>query len=238
MSRVALLGLVLLGALFGAGGMWLANRVAPGDLGAADRTRVERVVRDYVLANPELIPQAMEKLQQRTSARAVNAVRGAVEEPYRGAFIGNPKASVTLVEFYDYNCGYCRAALPTLDQLVANDKDLKTVFREFPILADSSRAAARASLAAAAQGRFKAFHDALYAAGPVSDASIAATARATGVDLAKIPADADAQIDANMELAAKLGINGTPSWIVGDQVLTGALPADRIQDAISKARAG
>ena len=96
MNRAVLLGLVLLGALFGAGGMWLAERAAPGDLSGADRARVETVVRDYVLAHPELLPEAMDRLQQKESAKAVGAHRGAIEEPYGNAWIGNPDGDVTL----------------------------------------------------------------------------------------------------------------------------------------------
>jgi protein-disulfide isomerase len=232
-----LLGMVALGAVCGAGGMFLADRVAPGDLSSADKVRIERVVRDYVLANPELIPQAMQKLQERDSAKAVAASRGAIEQPYAGAWIGNPKGDVTLVEYYDYNCGYCRAILPTLQKLVDQDPQLRIVFKELPVLSDQSRVAARAALAAAQQNRFKPFHDALYAAGPVSDATIAAAGRTTGVNLAAIPRDADATIRQNLDVAAKLGITGTPSWVVGDQVMTGALPIDQLQAAIERARA-
>ena len=232
-----LLGMVVLGALFGAGGMLLAERVAPGDLGGADKTRIERVVRDYVLANPELIPQAMQRLQERENGRAIAGSRGAIETPYGNAFIGNPNGDVTLVEYYDYNCGFCRAALPTLDQLVAKDKNLRVVFRELPILAPSSRDAARASLTAASQGRFKPFHDALYALGPVSAQTIAAAAQRAGVNLAKVPGDAQEEIERNMLTAAKLGVTGTPSWVVGDRMLSGALPLEQIQDAIAAARA-
>lgn len=237
MNRLLLLGMVLLGVLFGAAGMWIANRVAPGDLAPTDRTRIEHVVRDYMLAHPELIPQAMEKLQARESARAVNASRGSIEEPYAGAWLGNPDGDVTLVEYYDYNCGFCRASVATIEQLVAADKNLRVVFKELPVLADSSRVAARAALAAAAQNRFKPFHDALYAAGPVSDATIARSARAAGVDLSKVPADADRIIRDNLDTAAKLGVTGTPSWVVGDEVLSGALPIDRLKEAIAHARA-
>jgi protein-disulfide isomerase len=236
-SRVVLLGMVVLGALFGAGGMLLAERIAPGDLAGADKIRIERVVRDYVLANPELIPQAMQRLQDRENGRAIAASRGAIETPYGNAFIGNPQGDVTLVEFYDYNCGFCRAALPTLDQLVAKDKNLKIVFRELPILAPSSRDAARASLAAAAQGRFKPFHDALYALGPVSTQTIAQAAQRAGVNLAKVPDDAADEIDRNMRTAAKLGVTGTPSWVIGDKVISGMVPYDVLKQAVAAARA-
>ena len=237
MNRGVLLGMVALSAVCGAGGMFLADRVAPGELGGADKVRVERVVRDYVLANPELIPQAMQKLQERDSAKAVAASRGAIEQPYAGAWIGNPKGDVTLVEYYDYNCGYCRAILPTLQKLVEQDPQLRIVFKELPVLSEQSRVAARAALAAAQQNRFKPFHDALYAAGPVSDATIAAAGRTAGVNVAAIPRDADATIRQNLDVAAKLGITGTPSWVVGDQVMTGALPIDQLQAAIVRTRA-
>ena len=238
MKRVWLLAMVMVGVLFGAGGMWLAQRVAPGELGAADEARIGRAVRDYVLANPEIIPQAMQRLQEKDAARAVAASRSAIEQPYPGAMIGNPDGDVTLVEYYDYNCGFCRASVPTLEQLVAGDRNLRVVFKELPVLSDESRSAARAALAAARQGKFKPFHDALYAAGPVSDATIAQSAKATGVDLAKIPADADETIRTNLETAAKLGVTGTPSWVIGDQVLSGALPIERLNEAIARARAG
>lgn len=237
MTRFHLLLLVLLGAVFGAGGMWLAERAAPGELSGADQTRIERVVRDYVLANPELIPQAMQRLQERESGRAIAADRSRIETPYKGAVMGNLNGDVTLVEFFDYNCGYCRASLPVIEQLVKADPKLRVVFRELPILAEESRDAARASLAAANQGKFVAFHEALYAAGPVSAETIAATAKRTGVDLSKIPEDADTEIAANIGIATKLGISGTPAWVVGDRVLSGALPYDRLQEAVAAARA-
>ncbi|ONF96731.1 DsbA family protein [Sphingomonas jeddahensis] len=237
MTRFHLLLLVLLGAVFGAGGMWLAERAATGELSGADQTRIEQVVRDYVLANPELIPQAMQRLQERESGRAIAADRSRIEAPYKGAVMGNPNGDVTLVEFFDYNCGYCRASLPVIEQLVKADPKLRVVFRELPILAEESRDAARASLAAADQGKFAAFHDALYAAGPVSAETIAATAKHTGVDLSKVPEDADTEIAGNIGIATKLGISGTPAWVVGDRVLSGALPYDRLQEAIAAARA-
>ncbi len=237
MNRLQLLLLVVLGAAFGAGGMWLAERAVPGELSGADRSRVEQIVRDYVLANPEIIPQAMQRLQEREGEKAIAADRSRIETPYKGAVMGNPDGNVTLVEFFDYNCGYCRASLPIIEQLIERDPKVRVVFRELPILAEESRDAARASLAAAAQGRFVPFHNALYAAGPVTADSIAAAARTAGVDLSKIPDDADTEIAGNIGLATKLGISGTPAWVVGDRVLSGALPLDRLQDAVAAARA-
>lgn len=237
MNRLQLLLLVVLGAAFGAGGMWLAERAAPGELSGADKSRVEQVVRDYVLANPEIIPQAMQRLQERESGKAIAADRSRIETPYKGAVMGNPNGDVTLVEFFDYNCGYCRASLPIIEQLIQRDPKVRVVFRELPILAEESRDAARASLAAAAQGRFVPFHNALYEAGPVSADTIAAAARTAGVDLSKVPDDADTELAGNIGLATKLGITGTPAWVVGDRVLSGALPLDRLQEAVAAARA-
>ncbi|MDF2493531.1 DsbA family protein [Sphingomonas sp.] len=237
MNRLQLLLLVVLGAAFGAGGMWLAERAAPGELSGADMSRVEQVVRDYVLANPEIIPQAMQRLQERESGKAIAADRSRIETPYKGAIMGNPNGDVTLVEFFDYNCGYCRASLPIIEQLIQRDPKVRVVFRELPILAEESRDAARASLAAAAQGRFVPFHNALYEAGPVTADTIAAAARTAGVDLSKIPDDADTELAGNIGLATKLGITGTPAWVVGDRVLSGALPLDRLQEAVAAARA-
>ena len=227
----------VIGALIGAAAVFSYDRViAPG---AADRGRIERVVHDYVLAHPEIIPEAMQRLQQKTNGEAVAANRADIVEPFAGAWAGNPDGDVTVVEYFDYNCGYCKASLPIVADLLKSDPKVRVVYRDFPILAVSSRDAARASLAAAQQGKYRAFHDALYAAGPVNDASIAATAQTTGVDLAKVDDKTiDAEIAKNMTTAAKLGLTGTPSWVIGDRVLSGALPLADLQKAIADARAG
>lgn len=237
MNRLTVFALVLIGLFFGAGGVWLAGRIAPGELSTSNTAQIERVVRNYVLANPEIIPEAMQKLQDRNSAKAIGSDRSRIETPYRAAFMGNPDGDVTLVEFFDYNCGYCRATLPIIEELVKNDPKLRVVFRELPILSDASNDAARASLTAAAQGKYASFHNALYAAGPVTSETIAATARATGVDLSKLPDDADTEIAGNLALAGKLGLTGTPAWVVGNRILSGALPYDKLQEAIAEARA-
>ncbi len=228
-----------IGLIAGAGGMWLAER---GDgLSGIDRMRMETVVHDYVLAHPELIPQAMQRLQDRESAKVVAANRAAIVNPVGNAWIGNPDGDVTLVEYFDYNCGYCRAILPTIRKLVDQDPKLRIVFRDFPVLSDESGVAAQWSIAAARQGRFGRFHDALYAAGPVTSQSLASAARAAGLDpdalarSAEAPAVGDA-ISQNLAMGRQLGMSGTPAWVVGNRVLSGAMPLDALQRAIADAR--
>lgn len=227
MNRLVLALVAALGLAVGALGMLLVQ------------TRGETDVRAYLLEHPEVIPEAMARLQERESGKAVAQVADQVTKPFGSAWSGNPKGDVTLVEYYDYNCGYCRASLPLLKQLTDADPKLRIVYRELPILAESSRDAARMSLLAAAQGKFQTFHDALYAGGQVTDASIAAAARTAGVDTGKLAAftpTADAEIVRNMETAGRLGLNGTPAWIVGSRVLSGALPLEELQKAIADAR--
>jgi protein-disulfide isomerase len=227
MKTLALATVALAGGLVGAGGVYVAGR---HDGGAQ--------VRDYLLTHPEVIPEAMGKLQARENARAVKTAGDAITRPYGSAWAGNPNGDVVLVEYYDYNCGYCRASLPVLAQLVARDPKLKIVFRELPVLAPSSRDAARASLAAARQGRFRVFHDTLYAGGRVTPQTIAAAASKAGVVVPDADRGADAEIAANLRTASELGIGGTPSWVVGDRVLVGAQPLAELESAIAEARRG
>jgi len=237
-NRLALAGLFLLALLIGAGAMWGIDRLSP----VGNRAQIESVVHDYVLTHPEIIPQAIQKLQDQQTGSMVAANRAAITEPVGNAWAGNPRGDVTLVEYFDYDCGYCRASLPMLTELVKDDPGLRIVFREFPVLTPESETAARWSLAAAKAGRFEQFHQALYAAGPVSDTTIAAAARAAGLDPAKLrlaAADpsAEEEIRKNLAVGRELGMTGTPSWVIGDRVISGALPLDRMKQMIADARA-
>lgn len=236
---LALAGVTAAALLLGAGGMWIAQRAAPGSLSGADQARVETVVRDYVLDHPEIIPEAMDRLKRRENAKLIAANRAAILEPFGNAWAGNPDGDVTLVEYFDYNCGYCRSSLPTIAELIRRDPKVRVIFREFPILSAESGTAARLSLAAADQGKFKAFHDALYAAGPVSEATLASAAKTAGLDMAKAAAmapRAETEIATNTAIAQRLGMTGTPSWIIGDKVVSAALPLEEIEKAVKEAR--
>src|SRR3546814_5072399 len=155
-------------------------------LPGGDRARIEAVVHDYVLEHPELIPQAIQRWQDRETGRVSAANKAAILTPVASAWMGNPKGDVTVVEYFDYNCGFCRASLPTIAALVKADPNVKIVFRELPVLSEESGVAARWSLAAAKAGKFNAFHEALYAGGPITEASMAAAARVAGLDPAAI----------------------------------------------------
>ena len=148
------------------------------DLIGGDRARIEVVVRDYILDHPDIIPEAIDRLRHRELAQAIEANRAAYETPFANAWAGAKDGDVVLVEFFDYACGYCRKSNADIDRLLAEDKKLKVVWREYPVLGQDSLIAAEASLVAARQGKFRQFHDALFAkARPTPDA-IAAAQRA------------------------------------------------------------
>lgn len=224
-----------------AGVALLSGVVASLGTAAALQSRGGDGVRAYLLQNPEVLQEAMDRLRLKQMAAQIEPHRKAIETPYAGAWIGAKDGDVTLVQFFDYACGYCKASLPDVQRLVREDPKVKVVFRELPILSPESEVAARASLAAAEQGRFAAFHDAMYAAGRPSPDTIAAAAREAGLDRAKLQAAmntprAEQELGSNIELARTLGFTGTPSWVVGDQVLSGAVGYEALKRAVAEAR--
>jgi protein-disulfide isomerase len=222
-------------AVLGAAAALAATGATPS-VATTDRTAIEKIVRDYILENPEILPEAMERLEAKTAAKAVAANRKQIETPYAGAWEGNPNADVVLVEFFDYACGYCRASLPDIDRLLKDDPKLKIVYREMPVLGPDSVAAAELSLKVAKTGRYAAFHRAAYAARPDA-AARAKLAQQFGVDAkAKDPA-VEAEIAGNLQLQNALRLTGTPSWVVGDKVLAGAVGYDVLKAAVAEARA-
>lgn len=231
---VAMLGAIGLGAAAGSAAM-------TDDVPAADRARIETVVRDYILAHPEIIPEAMEKLRDKQAARSVDDNRKDIETPYAGAWDGAADGDVILVEFFDYACGYCRTSAPDVARLIAEDKRLKVVYRELPILGDESVVAARVALLAADTGKYPAFHAAMYAADGVDKATISSAAAKAGLDKAKVQAILSSRGTAeefgkNVTLAQALNARGTPLFVIGDQVLHGAVGYDDLKAAITKAR--
>lgn len=242
-SNPSTLPLVLSGvALLLAGGA--AGWVLGGSSASAgSKAEVEGIVREYILSHPELLPEAMDNLRQKETGKQLGAVGDKLEVAFPGAVLGNPNGTTVLVEFTDFACGYCRTSVPDVEALIAADPDLKVVVRELPIIAPTSADAARWGLAAAEQGKYPAFHKAMFATGRTDAASIDSAARASGLDLdraRKFIANpkVDAELRSNLELARQLGIDGTPSWVVGDQLLAGAVGRDALGKAIAASRSG
>jgi protein-disulfide isomerase len=224
--RLLAFGLVV--ALLGALGGWLASRATMGDF-----------VRDYVVEHPEMLPEAMDNLKLREDAAQLAGVREDVTKPWPGAVLGNPNGSKVMVEFADYACGYCRESVEAVDQLIEENPDLKVVVRELPILSQGSLDAAKMALAAAEQGKYPAFHRAMYEIGKPDAQSIEAAARAAGLDLDRARQTIaqpriEEEIGRNMAMAQRLGFQCTPSWVIGDQLLSGAVGKDKLGEAIAK----
>jgi protein-disulfide isomerase len=228
------IALILIAAAFAAGWFWRAE---------GDRAATERIVRDYILAHPEILPQAMDNLARKENAKQLSGVRAEVEKPFAGAVLGNPGGKVTLVEFTDFACGYCRQSVADVDALIGAHPDLRVVVRELPILSPESADAARWALAAAEQGKYAAFHRAMFMAGHPAPETIEAAAKVAGLDLDRARrtiADprVEAELKRNLAVARQLGFSGTPSWVVGEEILSGAVGRDRLSKAIDQARGG
>lgn len=224
------------------GWQWEAHRLGGGGrIAASDKAAIEQVVHDYLMSHPEVLPKAMDELQNRQNAFQLASVRDELERAAPGAVLGNPNGKIVLVEFTDYACSYCRKSAADVDALIAANPDLKVVVRELPILSSESADAAKMALAAAEQGKYAAFHKAMFEIGRPSAETIEAAARTAGVDLARARAVSshpatEAELVRNLDLAKKLGFSGTPSWVIGDTMLTGAVGQEQLAKAIADAR--
>jgi protein-disulfide isomerase len=197
-----------------------------------------KIVRQGLLSDPKILSDTVDALRDAQYEPVLAANRAAIETPFRSSWKGAAKPEVTLVEFFDYACPYCKASNPAVDRLLQEDKGLRVVYRELPILGPDSVTAARLSLAASKVGRFAQFHDALWAAGRPAPETIATAAQQSGIPAAP-PQDPEieGELNRNMKLAGELGATGTPLFVVGDRVMNGAVGYDTLKDAIAKARA-
>jgi|TARA_B110000483_G_scaffold93830_1_gene115586 protein-disulfide isomerase len=208
--------------------------------------QVKQLALEAILENPQIIMQAVAILEQRERERAAsgaNTVRLQLEQDPNSPNLGNPDGDVTVIEFFDYNCPYCRKAGQTVQELLASDANVRVIYREWPILGEDSVFASRAALAARAQGKYEEFHWALMnGEGRASEASILKLARHLGLDVEKLQADmtspaVEAHIAQSSALARTLGFTGTPAFIVGDRTAPGMLSTDEITAMVAEARA-
>ena len=213
--------------------------------------RVKELVLDAIRENPEIVMEAVGILQQREQEAAADAAtaaletsRTALEDASNAPVKGNPEGDVTVVEFFDYNCPYCKRAHTEVDALIEGDDAVRVLFREWPILGDGSVFAARAALAARAQDGYVALHNAmLEAEGRLDEASVMRIAEEVGLDTDRLREDMEApevqaHIDQSMELAQGLGFTGTPSFVIGDQLAPGLVDAETMAAMVEAARAG
>ena len=209
---------------------------------SADRAAIEQIVHDYILAHPEIIPQAMEVLRDRMTSQAIDANRAAIFEDKDAPIAGNPKGDVAIVEFFDYTCGYCKMMSPALQKLLNEDKNLKIIYKEWPIRGSVAEFAAKAALASRAQDKYLAFHNALYAyQGQLSEDRVLAIAAEVGLDVKKLERDMAgreiaAMVERNRRLASELNFNGTPSFVINDKLLPGAMSYDTLKSQVAAAR--
>lgn len=216
------------------------------------RQAIETIVHDYIVKHPEVLQEAMVELEKRqqdaqrqAQQKALETEKTALLSAANQTVVGNPKGDVTLIEFFDYNCGYCKRALGDVAELAKDDPKLRIVLKDFPVLGPDSLEASRVALAVRQQlpgEKFFDYHTKLMATkGRVGKEQALAVAKDMGLDMAKIAKDGEAAeiqaaIDETIRLGDKLGLTGTPSFIVGDEVVSGAVGAEPLKQLVASVR--
>jgi protein-disulfide isomerase len=216
MIRFLFAALAMLGAMWGA-------PASAQSFNAQEQAEVRAIVRDYLVHNPDVLREALDALEAQTSAQRLQRM----ENDPRDFAIGPRNAPITIVEFFDYRCPYCHAAMDWVRNVQRTRSDVRIVFKELPVLGPESMEAARAALASIRQGRYWPFHQALMGfRGDLSTARIDALARQSGVDVARMRRDMESEeitrlLEANHELAYGAGISGTPGFMIGGALISG-----------------
>ena len=221
-----------------AGGIIGGALTAAALLFAAPQLVGDRIVREALMADPQILVDSADALRDKQYEPTLAANRVALETPFASSWKGAAKPDVVLVEFFDYACPYCKSSNPHVEQLLREDKGLRVVYRELPILGPESVAAARLSLAASKAGRFREFYDALFAAGRPGPETIAIATRAARLTTPVQPSpETEAELKRNFQLAGQLGATGTPLFVVGNRVMNSAVGYAALKKAIADARA-
>jgi protein-disulfide isomerase len=245
--KLAATGFVVLALAMTAG---VAQTISP-----TQRSEIEAIIKDYLLKNPELLQEVMSELDKRQSAAEAEKHRAAVKEhadklfnSTRQVTLGNPQGDVTMVEFFDYNCRYCKRALTDMLELMKSDPKLKVVLKEFPVLGPQSVEAAQIAVGVAMQDRtgkkYLDFHQKLLGGrGQVDKARALAVAKEVGLDPARLEKDMNnpevrATLEESLKLAESLGLNGTPSYVIGPDVVIGAVGLPALREKVNTARCG
>ena len=216
--------------------------LARADLDATDRATLNSIIEDFIRNNPEIVRDTLIALAAREEAERRQTGLAKVRDDQGDPVMGNTNGTITLYEFSDYNCGYCKRVFEPIQQLVRDNPDVRLVIKEFPILSQSSLVAAKAAIAAEMQGKFDDYHVAMMTyRGQITDAVVMRMAAQAGVDIEQLKSDMDspktmAIIQRTREAAAALEINGTPGLVVGDTVVPGAIGLDELVELIAEER--
>jgi protein-disulfide isomerase len=228
---------------------------AAQNISPAQRTEIEAIIKDYLIKNPEILQDVSAELEKRQAAaeavRHQAAVKDHAQELFnskRQVVLGNPQGDVTMVEFFDYNCGYCKRALSDMLELMKTDKKLRVVLKEFPVLGEGSVETARVAVAARMQDatgkKYLDFHQKLLAnRGAVGRVHAIAAAKEAGFDMTRLEKDMasdepKATLEESFKLADALGLSGTPSYVIGNQVVIGAVGLPTLREKVNSARCG
>jgi protein-disulfide isomerase len=217
---------------------------------AGQKSDIENIIHQYLSDHPEILQEMATKLEEKTKlaettqrTQTLNSKKADIFHNPGDAVVGNPKGDVTIVEFFDYNCGWCKKSVTEMQSLVQNDKKIRVVMKEFPIFGEGSEYGAKAALASVKQGKYWQFHQALFAsATKVTPEVVDQIAKEQGLDLAKLKSDMKdpailATMQKNQLLAQSLAINGTPGFVIDDQLSPGYLPLDGLQAMVATVRA-
>ena len=209
---------------------------------------IKRLALEAILENPRIVMDAINILRERDEANKSLSQKQAyldnkellVMDP-NAPVLGNPNGDLTIIEFFDYNCGYCKKAMPVMQALMENDRNLRVVYREFPILSAGSVFASRAALASRAQGKYLDFHEALMSAQKVDETSVIVIARKIGLDVNKLMIDMDQpavseHIQTSRDLADALQFTGTPSFVIGNELVGGYISIEAMEKIIISER--
>ena len=232
-----------------ASGPGLAQVVSQNEtFSVSQAEEIKGYVREYILGNPEIIAEAITLLQNKQETnksdrqkRNLQQLQSELRNPPEQTIIGNPDGKVTVVEFFDYNCGYCKSMFETVLETLQGNADLRLVLIEFPILGPNSLVASKAALAARKQDLYGPFHQALMShRGGIDEATVMTLARGVGINVNQLKLDMkdpelDEIIEKNRSFAQKLEINGTPAFIIGDALIPGAVPAEQFNELINQA---
>ena len=216
--------------------------LARADLDATDRATLNSIIEDFIRNNPEIVRDTLIALAAREEAERRQTGLAKVRDDQGDPVMGNANGTITLYEFSDYNCGYCKRVFEPIQQLVRDNPDVRLVIKEFPILSQSSLVAAKAAIAAEMQGKFGDYHIAMMTyRGQITDAVVMRMAAQAGVDIEQLKSDMEspetmAIIQRTREAAAALEINGTPGLVVGDTVVPGAIGLDELVKLIAEER--